>query len=314
MAKLENTFSWSRSRAGTFDECLRKYWLQYYGSWGGWEAGCDPRTRRIYVLKNMRNRWMWAGTLVHEAVQTALERMRDGKDIDEAELTEQTLNRMRREYRMSRDRVYLKQPKTGGLLEHHYAHRHVPDQEWAVVRDHVAACIRGFFASPFPGELWALPREGWLAIEEFRSYPLDGVPVWVIPDLAYMDQTGVLRLIDWKTARAATEPDPLQLRIYALFASERWQVPADRIRATEYHLATAQAFDLATSPDDLEAARAQMHASIAAMRALLLDPAANAAAEEDFARTDDTAKCARCGFLEVCRPDLLQTLTEGGAR
>jgi hypothetical protein len=41
MGELANTFSWSYSRHGMFSECLRKYWLSYYGSWGGWGRGAE---------------------------------------------------------------------------------------------------------------------------------------------------------------------------------------------------------------------------------------------------------------------------------
>jgi hypothetical protein len=32
---LENKFNWSVSRDGVFQECPRRYYFQYYGSWGG---------------------------------------------------------------------------------------------------------------------------------------------------------------------------------------------------------------------------------------------------------------------------------------
>ena len=44
-------FSWSRSRDGTFQDCRRRYWFQYYGSRRGWEITADPETREIYILK-----------------------------------------------------------------------------------------------------------------------------------------------------------------------------------------------------------------------------------------------------------------------
>ena len=38
MADLANLFSWSRSRAGMFDDCRRRYYYHYYGAWGGWDS------------------------------------------------------------------------------------------------------------------------------------------------------------------------------------------------------------------------------------------------------------------------------------
>ena len=53
MADLANEFSWSRSRDSTFQDCRRKYFYHYYGSWGGWEAGATPEVRRLYVATFM---------------------------------------------------------------------------------------------------------------------------------------------------------------------------------------------------------------------------------------------------------------------
>ena len=69
MAELANDFSWSKSRNGVFDECKRRYFYQYYGSWGGWDATAPAEVRRLYVLKQLASRQMWAGRLVHDAIE-----------------------------------------------------------------------------------------------------------------------------------------------------------------------------------------------------------------------------------------------------
>src|SRR4026209_3054187 len=67
VADLANEFSWSRTRDNAFQECRRRYYYQYYGAWGGWDADSDPLVRRLYVLKQLATRQMWAGRPVHEA-------------------------------------------------------------------------------------------------------------------------------------------------------------------------------------------------------------------------------------------------------
>src|SRR5829696_2054878 len=67
VADLTNDFSWSRSRDGCFDDCKRRYYYQYYGSWGGWAIDAPPDVRRIYILKQLATRQMWAGRIVHDA-------------------------------------------------------------------------------------------------------------------------------------------------------------------------------------------------------------------------------------------------------
>ncbi|MBD3236522.1 MAG: hypothetical protein GF330_07450, partial [Candidatus Eisenbacteria bacterium] len=80
-AALRNELSWSNSRYGTFQECLRRYYYHYYGAWGGWAADADPLTRRLYVLKSLKNRYLWCGSLVHDAVAELLERVRAGAPL-----------------------------------------------------------------------------------------------------------------------------------------------------------------------------------------------------------------------------------------
>ncbi len=78
MSTLVNEFSWSKSRNELFRKCLRQYYFQYYGSWGGWEIDAEPRIRRIYVLKQLQNRHIWAGNKVHDCIKRALRNMRRG--------------------------------------------------------------------------------------------------------------------------------------------------------------------------------------------------------------------------------------------
>ncbi|NOZ64350.1 MAG: hypothetical protein GXO71_05370, partial [Caldiserica bacterium] len=47
MKELVNEFSWSKSRDIIFRECPRKYYFNYYGSWGGWKFDAPERTRQI---------------------------------------------------------------------------------------------------------------------------------------------------------------------------------------------------------------------------------------------------------------------------
>src|ERR671927_294507 len=76
MAELTNDFTWSKSRHEKFGECLRAYYYQYYGSWGGWEAAPGSRERELYVLKKLSSRWQWAGSVVHGAIRDMLRRER----------------------------------------------------------------------------------------------------------------------------------------------------------------------------------------------------------------------------------------------
>jgi len=104
-AELKNEFSWSSSRDATFRECPRRYYFRYYGSWGGWSVSADPRTRKLYVLKQLRTRQMWAGAAVHERIKASLRDIRRGGEPMPAEdAVEAALSAMRTEYLASNRR------------------------------------------------------------------------------------------------------------------------------------------------------------------------------------------------------------------
>ena len=79
MADLANVFSWSRSRAGMFEDCRRRYYYHYYGAWGGWDSSAPPDVRRLYVLKQLTGRQGWAGRTVHSAVELVLRALHAGR-------------------------------------------------------------------------------------------------------------------------------------------------------------------------------------------------------------------------------------------
>ena len=182
MADLVNEFSWSRTRDNAFQECRRRYYYQYYGAWGGWEAGADPLVRRLYVLKHLGTRQMWAGRLVHEAVERSLLALRDGHALSEASLIEDTVRQMREEWKGSRDGVYHESPKRTGLFEHEYG---VPikDNEWQAIRDHVIRCLRNFHRLPLLADIKRTSTDRWILIENIGSFGFEGTRVFAAPGL-----------------------------------------------------------------------------------------------------------------------------------
>jgi hypothetical protein len=133
MTELKNEFSWSKTRDEVFKTCLRQYWFAYYGYWNGWFENAPERTRQIYVLKNLKNRYIWAGEKVHECIQRSLNNIRRGiKVLSIDEIVSITLDQMRAEFRSSRSKNYLKSPKTCALFEHEYG-TEMTDDQWKEV-------------------------------------------------------------------------------------------------------------------------------------------------------------------------------------
>jgi CRISPR/Cas system-associated exonuclease Cas4 (RecB family) len=304
---LRNEFSWSLSRERVLRECARKYWFTHYGMWGGWDRRADPRTREIYLLRNLKTRRMWAGTVVHDAVRRSIRLLRNGQEVlPVEEIVRITLARMRADWVASRQGRNREDPKRNpGLLEHEYG-LPVAGARWREVADQVTACLRNFYASPFFDRMKSLPPGRWLEVEDLRSFDLPfgggNLRVWVQLDAAFRDEDGGIVIVDWKTGRSRESADDhrAQLTCYALYATRAFGVPVEKVRLVEFNLLANEVIQHRVSAMDIEAARAFIQGSVLDMRALLADPDENLALEEDFARTADPAPCRRCPFIRVC--------------
>jgi hypothetical protein len=307
---IENRFTWSKSRAETFDECLRKYWWTYYGSWGGWSADAGGEAREAYLLKNLHSRWTWVGQVVHRAIEGILRSVHDaGREgtlaldaahgFDAAREVDGVTAAMRAQWRDSRDGRYRADPKrVVGLLEHEYRVP-VADAEWKDIHARAVAGVRAFLASPVFERIRATDPATWLPFETLDSFEFEGVPVWAALDFA-MRTPGGAEVFDWKTGEDRVDENRLQLLCYALYVQARHAVPAERVTCHLVYLNTGTVHDFRPTLADLELARETIRASIARMRGLLRPGAVNEAAAELFPMTDDVARCAGCSFRRLC--------------
>jgi len=301
MSELKNEFSWSKTRDEIFNTCPRQYWFSYYGYWNGWLEDAPERTRQIYILKNLKNRHMWAGEKIHECIQKSLNNLRRGiKVLRVDEIVSITLDQMRAEFRSSKSKNYWKNPKSYGLLEHEYE-MEVSDEEWKEVAANVEVCLRNFYASDIYDGLKSHPKEGWLEVDEFSSFLLDHTKINLVVDCAIKEGEGIY-IYDWKTGKSLSEGLSTQLGCYALYAMERWNVSPESLTVIEYNLAFDKSNWFAVGQDEMKGVKGYIDGSIKDMQSLLMDISNNVPMEEDrFSRTEDEAIGSRCHFRRVCR-------------
>jgi hypothetical protein len=302
VADLANEFSWSRTRDAVFKECRRRYYYHYYGAWGGWDAGADARTRALYVLKQLGTRQMWAGRLVHEAVERSLLALRAGHALSEAALIDDTVRQMREEWKGSRDQVYRESPRRTGLFEHEYGVPVKPG-EWQALRDHVVRCLRTFHRLPLLGEIKRVPADRWILIEDIGSFAWEGTRIFTAPDFGFWNEADRLQLVDWKTGGNG-EDASLQLGGYALYALEVLGVDLPRVDLLEVNLREGSVARHPWDESSLGRVREYIRLSVRSMKAYLDEPERNIAREANFEKTEEMRICRRCNFRGPCRPEL----------
>jgi hypothetical protein len=303
MAALVNEFSWSRSRDACFQDCRRKYFYQYYGSWGGWAPDAAPDVRRLYILKQLASRQMWAGRVVHDAIEMALHVFREGRTVPVEPFIADVVERMRGEWRSSRAARYREDPRTLALFEHEYTVELKPDV-WRALRGNVVTCLRNFFRLPLLDKVRRTAPEHWSIEHWSKVFDFEGTPVWIAPDFGYWDADGLLTLVDWKTGATDADATAFQLGCYALYAREVLGVEPAQVELLEANLREPAVTPLAWDDTRLQRVREQLRLSIRSMHAYLLDPEANVARLEDFEQTEERRICRRCNFRVVCRPEL----------
>jgi CRISPR/Cas system-associated exonuclease Cas4 (RecB family) len=293
-------FSWSVSRHDTFSTCRRKYFYSYYA------AAEDPEIHRLKKLSALP---LWAGSVVHETIETLL-KTRDAlptPEEQEAIIRAAVHSRMLGEWRES-------EAASPGfrLFEHEYEQPIDPEDKKILVGT-VMRSLRNFFRSDTVRDVFAAGRERWLTVEDLVSFRVGEVTVFLRMDLAYRDRDGRVVIVDWKTGRGEGRFSEMQLAGYALYASEQgWVQNAEELRTELAYLAIPRFVRRAITGKTLASARDFIERSAGTMKALLLDPAANLGRLEDFPMIERPRVCRRCNFRRLCFPRIEAAPAEVG--
>jgi CRISPR/Cas system-associated exonuclease Cas4 (RecB family) len=304
MKPLVNEFTWSVSRNSQFQDCRRAYYYQYYGSWNGWDAAAPERTRRIYLLKNLKTLDMWGGTIVHDTIAEALRRYSTkAAPITAAELQATARQKLRAGWLEAVNGEWRTSPKKTNLTELFYGNgKSLPPEQTERIKEKIYDCLRAFAESALLRQIQAATYLAWKPVDKLDSFLLGETKVWCAVDFAYTDPAGALRILDWKTGGENEDALQLQLACYAYFAADKWRAKLETLRVYGVFLRdNAREKEYPLTPEILVEARERMLQSAAEMRKFLRDPQANEPLpEEEFPLCTRERTCARCNYRELC--------------
>ena len=138
------TMSWSHSRARLLEEdCARRYYWQYYGSHGGWDAEAPDETRLAYRLKQLSALDMALGQEIHTRAQEIAEAIRGREEPPSLDrLIERTRNELNRVWRASKDpSAFARAPKRQPMLLERYYGLSVSNDRLAVSPGQARECV-----------------------------------------------------------------------------------------------------------------------------------------------------------------------------
>lgn len=297
MAELTNDFSWSFSRQQAFDSCRRRYYYRYYAFWGGWAEEAPLEARKAYLFSKMQTLPMLIGTAVHQTVEHLLKSHRRGHDLPRpVEFLRGRLNQAWIDSKHERWRS--EGPKRCPPLYEHYYQVDIDPAQLTRLRELAIACVENFVTSDLYRSIRDAGVDHWRAIEGLETLEVGPDRVFVSPDFAF-DRGDETWILDWKTGEPRADQEE-QLLCYALFARDRWSLPASQLRAFDVFLPSLVCKEVKVDETRLAATRTHLDARIQEMKAVLRDPENNRAAVEDFPGTDQPFECRRCFFREIC--------------
>lgn len=305
-------FSWSQSRRGTFQECPRKYYWQYYGSHNGWFDDADEVARRAYRLKQIRSFYEFLGGVIHELASRAILEVRGGgRPLSADELVAMGRDALNRGYAQSKRRKDWERRPRALTMFHDFYYAKGPSQETIDrIRDRLVVCVRNLLVSQSYREALAAPFVEVKEVEEGpHKFELEGYTIYAQPDLLYRTGDGVHHVVDWKTGQEE-DLHQLQLRTYGLYVRSREALGDGPIVGRLEYLFRGTGESVPLTEDDLAEERKSILDSIQAMQRYLADPTANAAREKEaFPLREDTSDCRYCKFYELCEEEIEGTVS-----
>jgi len=303
---ISNNLIWSSSREATFNQCKRKYYYNYYAKWGGWSYNADPQTKKIYFLSKLSNLPIFVGSVVHDIIREQIQAISYGMEsaaTNEKEMLNaiETISaRIKAADRYSKNREWEDNNKVVAFSDDYYGsdclkkNSSTGPDKWI---KKATKCFKNFCA----GEICkGLVEKRYKMIvcdsNDFVSVDINGVPVYAIPDLVYLDEEGVTHVVDWKTGKQKYQ-DVVQTRFYSLYARNRWN--PEKLQIDLVYLDIPTIASSKPTDEELDEAALLLKESFKQMEQLTTGTNV-ALAEENFLFTADTASCKDCNFREIC--------------
>ncbi len=304
---LENPFRWSKTRAGTFADCKRKYYLRYYQHWGGWERTASKESRLAYRLGKMVSMPTLKGSAVHEVLADHFRALRNGQFRELK--PERPVEKMREVWRNAKDELWRNNPKKYPPLFELYYGRVPPDEELKARAEEARRAVRHLQESDLYRSLCDLDRADFLRVDpvggRFSEETCFNVPPFeaiAAPDLVYRDRDAVV-IVDWKTGKIG-DNDRLQMAAGALWARQRLGCEGDELKAKLVYLESRQVEEFALDEEEMDRCAETIHRDMEAMADCLEDRANNIPLDrESFPLHNNKKFCRHCEFQEICYPE-----------
>lgn len=298
-------WSWSSSRKGTFRECKRKYYYNYYGAHNGWESSSSEEAKQAYRLKNLDGIYLILGTGVHNIAEVTCRKLQNDYTLPpEKELIDKVRNLLNKAYKDSQNiDAWYRSPKQNYMLQEFYYGDGLSDRLIDIIKDRMMQSVPNLLSSQSITEI-ITDRCDIKITEDMDTFMVGDTPVYAIPDLVYKDKEGSWIVVDWKTGKEY-DSHPAQIIVYAIYIMEKFNLKAEEVKGRVEYLLSGHNRDVEITPKTVNEVKTEIEESIEDMKEYLEDEDKNIPkSKEEFPLTKHTRFCKWCNFYEMCKEEL----------
>ena len=295
--------SWSISKMKTIENCFREYYYTYYGSHNGWLDTSTDEQKISWRLKKLTNIWLMFGDKLHETIKKTIDNKHNLNTTPDylKEYMRKILNKgVKESAEKYRDGSWDDYPR-GEMLQEYYYGEKLDEESIDEIKRRIELCIDGFFNCKSYKDILK-EKSVLLEVDEgkFDYIFVQGVKIFALIDMLYIDEDGYYVITDWKTGKVG-EHDREQLLVYALYVMEKYNVTLDKIKGRVEYLLLGESADYLFNEEDLINIENRIKLDLNVIDAFLVDKELNKPRDkEDFRMCESLNKCRRCKFKKLC--------------
>jgi len=295
-------FAWSYSRRSVFEQCVRRYYYEYFGA-NKRTAKQDPDKEILHLLKRIPNRHERAGQILHLVIGTYLRKCQEGDVWKINRLAKWAQDMIQRDIEYSQSDPSGENPPIGRfppvLLHEFYYQPQDALGQYRETEERLINAITSFATDEKYAEFRvAGATTGSLVEKLFKVRDVLPFCIEGKVDLAYRTGSKVT-VVDWKLGlEDGTGDDSLQLATYALWATNHFQCSPDSARICKVHFGSGTVVDFSVNQEVLADAKARILQD--AERMLALDHHGRQSVVRAFTPCIQPKVCVACSFLKAC--------------
>lgn len=235
-------FSFSLSKYNLFNTCAKKYFFHYYGSHNGWLVEAPALNKTIYKYKYITNLDTSFGSFVHKEIKKFIINYARNNFIKFPTFISDIKKELNESYQKGKNiNEWSLRPKYNPLMmEYYYWGGYNSDESKQVIKNiqEKISRLSNFYNSLTIKELTVDIKRIIEIDEDFNSgdcgyFMFNNKKIFSKIDFLYVrNSDGKYIIVDWKTSNFKNNnPDFLQLKFYAYYVHNKYNIPYEKIEA-----------------------------------------------------------------------------------